>query len=166
MHPSAIAGKRLRRFTNAPVHFQVESAICRGYAIVRRHPMGHHDAVESPVLAHDFRVQVTILRCVLAVDQVVRIHDRADVRLLHRSFKRGKIDFAQRAFIDKGIGIIPQIFGIVGQEVLDSRGNALRLHSLDIPNRDRRCEERIFPKIFEIAAISRARDKCSPRVPA
>src|SRR5208337_1195139 len=72
---------------------------------------------------------------------------------------------------------MPQIFGVVPQKVLNSRGNALRLHALDVADRDGRREEWVFSKILEVTAIPRravdvhsgAQHKMNaagPRVPA
>ena len=102
-------------------HFKVEPVVGRGNAIVGALPVRHQDAIEAPFLAGDLNVEVTILRGVLAVDKVVGIHDGANMRLLHGRFERGEIDLAQRAFIDQGIGIVPQIFGVVPQKVLNGR---------------------------------------------
>ncbi len=86
--PSAIAGKRfLAIHERAGGHFDIQPAIGRGNAIISGHPVRHHDAIEAPFLAGDLRVEVPILRGVLAVDQVVGIHDGAHMRLLHRRFE-------------------------------------------------------------------------------
>ena len=61
--PCLTAGSRdLLVHVAAEGHFEIEAAVGRGDAVVGGGPVGHHDAVEAPLLLGDFDVEVVVLR--------------------------------------------------------------------------------------------------------
>ena len=102
--PALIAGSRILAIhVIAMRHLQIKAAVRRRDAIVGRVPVGHDRAFETKLLAHDVDIQRRILCRVRAVDQVVRIHHRADMRLLHRGLEARQIDLMHRPRIDDRI---------------------------------------------------------------
>ena len=75
-------------------HLQVEAIIRSGNAVVGCSPIGHHNPVEAPLLADNINIEEAVLGCMRAVDQVVRIHDGANVCLLHRGLECWQVDLA------------------------------------------------------------------------
>ena len=75
-------------------HLQVEAIIRCGNAVVSCSPIGHHNTVEAPLFAENVGIEVAVLRRMGAVDEVVRIHDRAHVRLLYRGLECWQVDLA------------------------------------------------------------------------
>src|SRR6202041_2868832 len=100
-------------------------------------------------------IQVNVLGSVAAVDEVVGIHDRANVGFFDGGFESGEINFAQGAFVDDSVGSVAIEFGIVGSEMFDGGADALSLHALDISDGNFSGEIRIFTHVFEIAAVHR-----------
>ena len=136
-------------------HLEVEARVGGGDAVVGRVPVGHHDAVESPLLLHQAVDQRGVLRHVEAVHQVVRRHERADVRLFDRGLERRQVDLAHRALVDVGAGVVAIDLRVVAQEVLDRGADTLGLHPLDVSDGHPRGEERVLPQVFEVPAAHR-----------
>jgi len=84
-------------------HLDIESAVGCAHCIVGRVPIGHQRALELPLVAKDFRVEVVILCRVFAVDEVIAVHHRAHVRFRYGSFESGHVDFAERALADNRV---------------------------------------------------------------
>jgi hypothetical protein len=59
-------------------------------AVVGRVPVGHENALESPLALEHLEVEEVVLRGVDAVDQVVGVHDRVDVALVTAASKAGR----------------------------------------------------------------------------
>ena len=106
-------------------HFEIKTSICRAHPVIGRNPIRHHDALKSPLLSGHVDIEVAVLRGVHSVHEIVGIHDRADVSILHREFKRRQINFACRAFVNDGVAIVPEELGIVGEKMLHGRTDAL-----------------------------------------
>ena len=136
-------------------HLDIEAGVGWAHRVIGGIPVRHQHALKSPVLAQDIDIEVTVLRRVLAVDQVVGVHHCADMSLLHGRFEGGQIDFADGTVVDDGIGIVPQEFAVVSQVMLDSGADTLLLHAADIAHGDRPGEERIFAEVLKVAAIAR-----------
>ena len=117
-------------------HFEIEAAVGRAHRVIGRNPVRHHDALKSPLLSGHVDIEVSVLRGVLAVDEIVGIHDRADVSVLHRGFERRQINLSRSAFVDDGVAIVPEELGIVGEEMLYGRTDALLLHAGDVAGGD------------------------------
>ena len=94
-----------------------------------------------------------VLRHVLAIGQVVGIHDGPDVRLLDGRFESRQVDLADRALVNDGVRVVTVELGIITREVLDRGAHALILHSFDISHRDAGREQRVFAEVFEIPSI-------------
>src|SRR5580704_13884374 len=90
-----------------------------------------------------------------SVRQIVGIHHRADMPLLHGDFKGGKIDLTHGALVNNGIRVVAVELGIISHEMFGRRAHSLALHSLDVSHRNLPSEIRIFAHVFEVAAIHR-----------
>jgi hypothetical protein len=131
-------------------HLDVEPTVRGRHAVVHRQPVGHQDALEAPLLLEHAEVERTVLRHVLAVHLVVRVHHRPDVRLLDRRLERREIDLAHRALVDDGVGVVAVVLRVVAHEVLDGRGHALALDAVDVGHRGARREERVLAEVLEV----------------
>ena len=132
----------------------------RGDAVVGRVPVGHENALESPLALEHFEVEEVVLRGVDAVDQVVGVHDRVDVGLGDGGFEGGQIDFAHGALVHVGAGVVAIELLIVERVVLDGGDDALGLHALNEGNHQGGVQERIFGKVLEVAAAEAASGRC------
>ena len=147
-------GEVLRVHELAGGHLEVEAAVGRADGVVGRVPVGHHHAVEAPLLADDLGVEVAVLGHVLAVGEVVGVHDGADVGLADGGLEGGQIDLADGALVDDGVGVVAQELGVVAHEVLDGGADALGLHAVDVADGDVGGEEGIFAEVLEVAAVA------------
>ena len=134
-------------------HFEVEAGVGGGDAVVGGGPVRHHDAVEVPLVLGDVDVEVGVLGGVFAVDEVVAIHNGADVGLFDGSLKGGQVDLAEGALADDGVGGEAGVFAVVGGEVLDGGGDVLGLDSVDVADGDLGGEEGVFAEVLEVAAV-------------
>jgi hypothetical protein len=105
-------------------HLEVEPGVHRGRGAVGAVPVGHHHAVEAPLVAQD-RQEWRVLAAVRAIDAVVRSHDRPRARLAHRRLERNQIDLPQRALVHLGADRHPLELGVVRDEMLDRARHAL-----------------------------------------
>ena len=118
-------------------HFEIQPVIGRGHAVVGRIPVRHQHALEFPIALQHFQIQVFVLRGVRAVDQVVGVHHRVHVALLHRGFKRREIHLPHRPLVGCHVHVVPVVLLVVQGVVLHRRAHALRLHALDVRHHDR-----------------------------
>ena len=79
-------------------------------ALADADPVGHHDALVSPVVTQDFREQVVIAHGVLAVHLVVGCHDGPGIALADGDLKASEIELAG---------------GTLGETLIDSRAVGL-----------------------------------------
>ena len=107
-------------------HLEIEAVVDRGDAVVGRVPIGHENALESPLAFEHFQVEEVVLRGVDAVDQVVGVHHRVNVGLGDGGLKGGQIDFAHGALVHVGAGVVAIELLIVERVVLDGGDDALR----------------------------------------
>ena len=57
-------------------------------------PVGHHDALEAPVVAQDLGEQVVVTHRELAVDLVIRGHDGPGITLADGNLEAAEVEFA------------------------------------------------------------------------
>ena len=81
-------------------------------------PVGHHDAVEAPLVAEDGGQEVMALLGVGAVEFVVRGHDGPGVGLLHHYLEALQGHLAQGAGVDAGVILHAVGLLVVGGEML------------------------------------------------
>src|SRR5262249_36859264 len=100
-------------------------------------------------------IEPTVGGGVLAVELVVGAHRSPCLAFLDRRFKRGQVDFAQRAFAH--VGVYRHAFGllVVGRVMLDGGGDALALDALDDVHAQPRRQVGIFAQVFEVTAVLR-----------
>ena len=134
-------------------HLEVEAAVGCGDAVVGGDPVGHEEAVEAPLLFEDVDVEDFVLGGVLAVDEVVAVHDGADVALLDGGFEGGKVELVEGALVDDGVDVVAIVLGVVGVEVLDGGADALALDAVDVGDVHVGGEVRVFAEVLEVAAV-------------
>ncbi len=134
-------------------HLEIEAAVRRPDGVVGGGPVRHHHPVEAPLLLRHVGVEEAVLGHVLAVGQVVGVHDGPHVGLLHRRLEDGKVDLPLGALVDDRIDVVAVELGVVAHEVLDRRADALRLDALDVAHGDARREEGVLPEVLEVPAV-------------
>ena len=140
-------------------HLEIEPVVAGGDAVVGRVPVGHENALESPLAFEHLEIEKVVLRGVDAVDQVVGVHDSVDVGLGDGSFEGGQIDFAHGALVHVGAGVVAIELLIVERVVLHGGDYALGLHAFNERDDHRGVEVRILRQVLEVAAVNRrARD--------
>ena len=114
-----------------------------------RAPIGHDPALVAPFALQDRVEQEVVLARPVAVDFVVRTHDRARLTALDRDLEGEQVAFAQIRFADLRVGGGAQRLLRVEREVLHRRDDVVRLHAADrFPGHDAR-EQRVLAEIFE-----------------
>ena len=71
-----------------------------GQVVAFTNPVGHHDALEAPLVAQHVGEQVFVALGVDPVNLVVRRHDGPRVALANHPFEPAQIDFAQGTLTD------------------------------------------------------------------
>ena len=141
-------------------HLEIETVVAGGDAVVGRVPVGHENALESPLALEHLEIEEVVLRGVDAVDQVVGVHDGVDVGLGDGGFEGGQIDFAHGALVHVGAGVVAIELLVVEGVVLDGGNDALGLHAFNERNHQRGVEERILRQVLEVAAVDTASGRC------
>ena len=118
-------------------------------------PVGHHEAVEAPLVAQDLGEEPPVVGGVLAGDLVVRAHDAPGAPVLDRSLERPEVQLAQRAFVDVDVDGHPLDLGVVGDEVLDGHGHVVCLDPAHPGGRERAGELGVFAVALERPAADR-----------
>ena len=136
-------------------HQQVVAGVHLRHRVAPAEPVGHHQAVEAPVVAQDARQQRRALRRVGAVQLVVGRHDRPRLRLAHEDLEAAQVDLAQRALRHLHVDDVAVPLVVVGDEVLRRRPDALRLHALDHGGGHPARHQRILGVVLEVAAAER-----------
>ena len=99
---------------------------------MHRVPVGHENALETPLPLQYFEVEEIVLRGVNTVNEIVGVHYCVDVGLGDGSLESGQIDFAQGALIRIGACVVPIDLLIVECVVADGSDNTQRLQALDV----------------------------------
>ena len=154
--PSATASTMARSLTpEVRRHLQIQPGGQRGNPVGHRTPVGHHQPVETPLLAQHLGEQPPVLGGVRAVDLVVGAHDRPRPGGGDHVLERGQVDLAQRALVDLGVDAEPVGLLVVGGEVLDAGAHPLALQPLDEPGRDASGQVRVLGDVLEVAPAQR-----------
>ena len=105
----------------ARAHFEVEAVGRAAVRGVRRAPVRHDKALETPVLFQDLVEQVIIFRAIRAVDFIVGRHDGERAALLDRGLEGRQVNLAQRALVHVDVDAAALGLLVVGGEVLHAR---------------------------------------------
>ena len=135
--------------------FLVEPRIGRLHGRMHRAPIAHHPAGIVPVALQHIGQQVLVLARPVAVDLVVRAHDRSGMPLFDRDLKGEQVAHAQRRLADPRIDHHAAGFLRVEREMLDRRNDVVRLDPGDMRAAQRAREQRILAQIFEVATVPR-----------
>ena len=115
-------------------------------------PVGHHDALEAPLVAQNGGEQSMTLLGEFAIDLIVGRHHGPGISLLHGNLEALEINLTQSTlahyFVDKGAVGLLRIHG----EVLDRSADALALDATNVSSSNLACYQRIFGIVLEIAS--------------
>ena len=136
-------------------HLEVEPGPQRRRAAVAAVPVAHHDPVEPPVAAEDVAQQPFVLGAERPAEPVVGGHHAPHAGALHRGFERDEVQLTQRFLVGLDRYGHPLELGVVGDEVLDARGDSASLQTLDVADRQFRREQRILAEALEVATADR-----------
>ena len=136
-------------------HLEVESGEQRLGRAVRPEPVAHHHAVEAPLVAQHVGEQPPVLAAVRPVEPVVAAHHGACSRSPHGRLERDEVQLAQGALVDLRRDRHPLELGVVADEVLDARGDALGLQTLDVGDGQLGGEHRVLAEALEVAPTDR-----------
>ena len=113
-------------------HLQLQSRTNGLHAVVHGAPVGHHNAIKSPLLPQYVRQQPGVFAGVDAVDQVVGAHDAFGAASSYGSFKSRKINLAQRTLRYDAVYCHAAELLAIGREMLYTGRHALFLQAGDI----------------------------------
>ena len=154
---------RLRNGSDAlPIRCLIES-VCRGIRALDGSPIRHHPARKTPIALQDVVQEVIVPAGVGAVDAIIGAHHRAGTSTLECDLKREEIALPHRCFADVGGEHRSAGLLIVERVVLYGRDDVLVLHAADHGAGERSCEQRIFAKVLEVAAVPRVARKIQSR---
>ena len=136
-------------------HFEIETRSGRRIGFVGPTPIRNHDAIEAPAFSQHFSEQPLTAAAVLAIQAVVRTHDRPRTCLADRAFEGTEIDLAKRARVDVRRNALALEFGFIADEVLETHGDASALNTARVGDRKFRGEMRILRVALEIAPRER-----------
>ena len=135
-------------------HGEVQRGVAGALGRPRRVPVGHDDAVEAPLVLEHV-AQQRALGHRRAVDAVVGGHDGPGARVGDDRLERRQVQLAQRALVDAGVEREALGLGVVGDEVLDRRADALGLQAAHVGGADARGEQRVLAEALEVPAAER-----------
>ena len=155
--PAVRHGARERRVVllAEPGHLEVEARRERRDPVVDRAPVGHDDPVEAPLVAQDLREQLVVLAAERAVDAVVGAHHRPRRAGRDRALPAREVELAQGALVDQRVDAVAAVLLVVGREVLERGGDALRLHAADPRAGHLAGQQRVLGEVLEVAAAER-----------
>ena len=136
-------------------HFDIHPRVHRTIRAVCAAPIRNHKSRKSPFLAQHVLQQIRILRTIQPVHFLIGGHHRPNPRFLHRRLKRWKINFLQRALVNRFIHAVAFEFLIVRREMFHRGDHAFALHPFDISDADTRRQIRILSVSLKISAPQR-----------
>ena len=127
--------------------------LCRSVAFSG--PVGHHQPLEAPFVAQDFRQQTAVLLGMGAVQAVVRRHHGPGPGFLYDYLEIAQVQPAQGLL--GHAGIVPEAVGllVVGGKVLDGGSDSPGLHSVHVSSGNAPAQHRILGEILEVPAAQR-----------
>ena len=146
--------KAVNLYLSARFH-QVVARFCGFHRSVFDPPVGHHDAVEAPLVAEDCGQQVVFLLGVFAVKLVVRRHHRPRFPFLDGNLEIFKIEFPQCTVAYARIVFQAVNLLVVGREMFDRSANTVLLYTAHVSRSHLAREQRVFGIVLEVAATKR-----------
>ena len=118
-------------------------------------PVGHHDAVEAPLVAQDGGQQFAVLLGERTVQSVIRRHHRPGSSLAHGNLESFQVDFAEGTLrhhlVDThAVGLLR-----VAGEVLDGGTHPLTLNASHVGGGNLARHYRVFGIVFEVTPAER-----------
>jgi hypothetical protein len=136
-------------------HLDVE-AVARGFhRVVRAAPVADDEAIEAPLRLQDLDEQPAVVTAVLSAVSVIGAHDGEAAPAPDGRLEGGQVDFAQRAVIHHDIDLAAIQLLVVQGEMLDARGGAGGLDTLDDGHGHFGGEVGILAEILEVASAQR-----------
>ena len=136
---------------HAGLHEVVACTHC-GHGAFLVAPVGHHDAVEAPLVTQDGGEELVVLLGVDAVDFVVRAHDGPGVGLADGDLEALQVELAEDAGADAGVVAHTVDLLVVGGEMLDGYAHAVALDAAHVGCGHLAGEEGILGEVLEVTA--------------
>ncbi len=133
-------------------HFQVEAVVGSADGVVGGVPVGHENALETPLALEHLEVEKLVLGGMNAVDEVVGVHDGVDVALGDGGLEGRQVDLAHGALVGVGADVVAVVLLIIQGKVLDGGDDALGLDALDEWNHQDGVQIGVFREVLEVAA--------------
>ena len=114
--------------------------------------VGHHEPGEAPPVAQDVGEQRRVLARELAVDRVVRAHDRAAVALPDRGLEPAQLDLVQGPLVDVDVHALSVVLLVVLRVVLGGGDRPGRLDAVDLGDDQVADQEGILTQGLEVPA--------------
>ena len=144
-------------------HLEVEPGVQARGPVGHGEPVADHQAGEPPLLAQHVGEQPPRLPGVLAVDEVVRRHDRPGRRLADDGLEGGEVELAQGALVDDRVEAHPEALLVVHREVLGTGADALGLDAAHQGHRGPAGQQRVLGEVLEAASPGRVALEVQPR---
>ena len=117
-------------------------------------PVGHHETFVPPVALEHLVEEIIAVAGLVAVNLIIRAHNRSRPATLDADLKREQVTFAGSAVGNPRIDKIPSGFLTVQGEVLDRRDHMVRLDACNRSAGQHAGQQRVFREILECPAVA------------
>jgi hypothetical protein len=139
----------------ARAHLEIQAIEGGLTRVVGAVPVGHDQALKAPLALEHLVEQIVVVAAVLSAELVVGAHHRQHARLLYGRLEGGQVDLAQRALVHLDVDRAALDLLVVRGEVLDARGDLLRLHAADVAHGEPGRQVGVLAQVLESAAAQR-----------
>lgn len=133
-------------------HLKIHARFDAFHSVVHRAPIADDYALEAPFVAQDVGEHALVVGKESAVEAVVGTHHGGGLLRLDDMFEGGEIYLAQRSLVNEGVDAHPEMFLVVGAEVLQRDADARVLHAVHPRRAHAPRKERILREILEVPA--------------
>ena len=116
------------------------------------YPVGHHNALESPLVAQDGGQQVFVALGIDTINDIIRRHQRPRLRLADGHLEALQVQLTQGTLADPLVHLRAGGLLRVDGKVLGTHAHALALYALDDGGTDGSRHDGVFRIILEVAA--------------
>ena len=127
-----------------PRHQEVVSGRNLSCAVFLGPPVGHHNALEAPIVPEDFVQEPVAFGSENTVDSIIGAHERPGLRLADHHLKGLQIDFPGGALADENVDAIAVGLLVVDGKMLHRNAHTIALDTIHISRCDSPCQIRIL----------------------